>query len=111
MRRTHSVASTAAADAANGLRPPPPRLSPPLLCRLSTLALLFVPAIGWVGFNILGPLFNQLNRMGEMNDEAPTKSKRRGVASAISLGAGLSLLAAQQADAATEMAQLAGDNR
>ncbi|GBF94409.1 hypothetical protein Rsub_07223 [Raphidocelis subcapitata] len=84
--------------------------------RLGIIALLFLPAIGWVAFNILGPLTNQLSRMSEMNSEAPpskgASKKRRGVAGAVGLGAALSLAAAQQADAATELAQLsASDSR
>ena len=43
---------------------------PALFCRLGTISLLFIPAIGWVGFNILQPLFNQLNRMGELAEDA-----------------------------------------
>lgn len=31
--------------------------------RLGILALLAVPVVGWVGFNILGPLQNQLDSM------------------------------------------------
>jgi photosystem II PsbY protein len=64
-----------------------------------------------VGFNMLGPLNNQLNRMNELaSDSAPRGGKRRGVAGAVGLGAALSLAAAQQADAATEMAQLAASD-
>jgi hypothetical protein len=62
-----------------------------------------------VAFNILGPLTNQLSRMSEMNEEDKPK-KRRGVAGAVGLGAALSLAAAQQADAATELAQLAASD-
>jgi photosystem II PsbY protein len=66
-----------------------------------------------VGFNMLQPLNNQLDRMSEMNAApAPKAAKRRGVASAVGLGAALSLFAAQHAEAATEVAQLAAsDNR
>jgi hypothetical protein len=78
--------------------------------RLGTISLLFLPAIGWVAFNILGPLNNQLNRMSELNSEGAAPKKRRGVAGAVGLGAALSLAAAQQADAATEMAQLAASD-
>jgi photosystem II PsbY protein len=77
--------------------------------RLGTISLLFLPALGWVAFNILGPLTNQLNRMTELNSEGVPK-KRRGIAGAVGLGAALSLAAAQQADAATELAQLAGSD-
>jgi hypothetical protein len=30
--------------------------------RVGTIALLFLPALGWVGFNMLTPLQNQVNR-------------------------------------------------
>ncbi|KAL4420163.1 hypothetical protein ABPG77_008299 [Micractinium sp. CCAP 211/92] len=77
--------------------------------RLGTIALLALPVLGWVGFNILGPLQNQLNAMGE-KDSAPSK-KKRGVAAAVGLGAA-SLLAAQSAEAAQQVADLAAsDNR
>jgi photosystem II PsbY protein len=81
---------------------------------LGTIALLFLPALGWVAFNMLGPLTNQLNRMSEMasEDAKPAGKKRRGVAGAVGLGAALALATAQQADAATELAQLgASDGR
>jgi len=50
--------------------------------------------------------------MSEMNAEgaAPAKGKRRGLAGAVGLGAALSLAAAQQADAATELAQVAASD-
>jgi photosystem II PsbY protein len=86
--------------------------------RIGTIALLFIPALGWVAFNIVPPLFNQLNRMGELAEDAkgstpkPKGKKKRGFATAVGLGAALSLAAAQQADAATELSQLAAsDNR
>ena len=47
--------------------------------RLSVLALLFIPALGWVAFNILQPAFNQLNRMSEMKDEAKVCPRGCGV--------------------------------
>jgi len=62
---------------------------------------------------MLQPLLNQLARMSEMNSEAapPSKGgKRRGLAGAVGLGAALSLAAAQQADAATELAQVAASD-
>jgi hypothetical protein len=60
---------------------------------------------------MLGPLNNQLNRMNELASDGAPK-KRRGIAGAVGLGAALSLAAAQQADAATELAQVAaGDSR
>jgi len=71
------------------------------------LATLFVPALGWVAFNILSPLTNQLDRMSEMKDDAAPS-----VAGAVGLGAAASLLMAQNAEAATEISQLAAsDNR
>lgn len=80
--------------------------------RLSTIAFLFLPALGWVGYNMLQPTTNQLSRMSELKEEAAGGSRRRGVAGAVGLGAALSMLAAQQADAATELSQLAAsDNR
>jgi hypothetical protein len=89
------------------------------LRRLGVLSLLFIPALGWVAFNILQPALNQLNRMNEIKDDAKGSSgrgaggkKKRGLAGAVGLGAALSMMAAQQADAATELSQLAAsDNR
>jgi photosystem II PsbY protein len=84
-------------------------------CRLGTISLLFLPAIGWVAFNMAQPFFNQLNRMNEIKEEAAGASggrKKRGLAGAVGLGAALSTMAAQQADAATELMQVAAsDNR
>jgi hypothetical protein len=85
-------------------------------CRLGTISLLFLPALAWVGFNMLQPATNQLNRMNEIREEAVAGSsggrKKRGVAGAVGLGAALSMFAAQNADAATELSQLAAsDNR
>jgi photosystem II PsbY protein len=84
--------------------------------RLSTISLLFLPALGWVAFNIVQPALNQLNRQNEIREEATAGGgggrRKRGLAGAVGLGAALSVFAAQQADAATELAQLAGsDNR
>lgn len=76
--------------------------------RLGILGLLLVPALGWVAFNIFGPATRQL---ASMSADAPSKTRRKGVAAALGLTAA-SMLAAQQADAATELAQLAAaDNR
>lgn len=41
--------------------------------RLGVIALLFVPVVGWVGFNILGPLLNQLDAMSGEGAKAPKK--------------------------------------
>ena len=64
-----------------------------------------LPCLGvcrWVLFNILGPLQNQLDAMD---------TKKRSVAAGLGLGAA-SLLAAQNAEAAQQVADLAaGDNR
>uniref|UniRef100_A0A383V2Z3 Uncharacterized protein n=1 Tax=Tetradesmus obliquus TaxID=3088 RepID=A0A383V2Z3_TETOB len=84
--------------------------------RLGTIALLFAPVVGWVGFNIAQPALNQLARQNEIKEEAASASssgrKKRGVAGAVGLGAALSLFAAQNADAASELSQLAAsDNR
>lgn len=79
--------------------------------RLGIIALLFVPVVGWVGFNILQPALNQLDAMSG-GGKAPKKValKKRSVAAGLGLTAA-SLLAAQNADAVSEVAQIAGDNR
>jgi photosystem II PsbY protein len=88
-----------------------------LLHRFGTISLLFIPALGWVAFNIFQPLLNQLGRQAEIAEEAKgavarVSRKKRSVAGAVGLGAALALAAAQQADAATELSQLAAsDNR
>ncbi|GLC33653.1 hypothetical protein PLESTB_000100200 [Pleodorina starrii] len=76
--------------------------------RLGIIATLFVPALGWVAFNIFGSLQAQLDQMSAKN--GPTK--KRAVPAAIGLGAAATLLAAQSAEASTELATLAAnDNR
>jgi hypothetical protein len=45
-----------------------------LPCRLGVISLLFLPAIGWVAFNMAQPAFNQLNRMNEIKAEAAGSS-------------------------------------
>lgn len=65
------------------------------------LLTVLVPAVGWVLFNILKPALNQVNKM----------KGAKSVAGAVGLGAAASLLAAPQADAAQEVAQLAADAR
>jgi len=63
--------------------------------RFGILLLVLGPALGWVGFNILGPALNQLDSMNKKS---------------VAAGAGLSLaalLAAENADAATQVADLA----
>jgi photosystem II PsbY protein len=78
--------------------------------RILAIATLFAPVIGWVLFNIGGPLLNQVNETAERNKTKDPR-KKRGVAAGLGLTAA-SLLAAQNADAATEIAQVAaGDAR
>jgi len=71
--------------------------------RVALLASLFVPVLGWVAFNILPGLFRQLETMSEKKGSV--------VGPAVGLGTAASLLAAQKADAASEIAQLAVDQR
>jgi len=82
--------------------------------RLGIIAALFLPAVGWVLFNIAGPAFNQIAAMGQKKAAAPPAKKGGKKRSVAGLGLGLtaaSLLAASAADAATDVAQLAGDSR
>jgi photosystem II PsbY protein len=98
--------------------------------RIGVIASLFVPALAWVGFNMLQPILNQagleahmLNDLSDMSntlhgflqlDKMTEKkdSAKRSITAAIGLGAAASLLLAENADAATEVAQLAAsDNR
>lgn len=90
--------------------------------RLAIISTLFVPALGWVAFNILGPLGNQLAKMQEENGVPVKKSgtakaskaatAKRSVAAAVGLGAAAFLLSSQTAEASTELLQLAeSDNR
>ncbi len=77
------------------------------------LLLPLTAAIGWVLFNILGPLGNQISAM-ESNTAgnakrvggAPARGAKRGLIAGLGLGAA-TLLATQSAEAATEVAQLA----
>ena len=70
-------------------------------------------ALGWVLFNILGPLGNQIQAM-ETNTAgnakrvvgASARGAKRGLVAGLGLGAA-TLLATQSAEAATEVAQLA----
>jgi photosystem II PsbY protein len=71
--------------------------------RLGIIALLFVPVVGWVGFNILQPALNQLDAMSGAGAKAPKKATlRRSVAAGLGLAAA-SLFAVQSADAASEV--------
>ena len=42
--------------------------------RILILGVIFVPALGWVAFNILGPALNQYANMGDAN----VKDKKKG---------------------------------
>ena len=41
--------------------------------RLLILGVIFVPALGWVAFNILGPALNQYANMGDLNKKGKGK--------------------------------------
>merc|ERR1711884_875851 len=71
--------------------------------RANILLLLFAPALGWVGFNILTPFLRQLDNMNE-------KNSKRSVVGGLGL-VGLSLAAACNAEAAEEVMQIAADGR
>ncbi|CAI5482130.1 unnamed protein product [Closterium sp. Yama58-4] len=69
--------------------------------RAGSLLIVLLPALGWVLFNILRPALNQLDKM----------KGKKGIAAALGLGAA-GLLAAPQAEAAQQIAELAdSDNR
>ena len=54
----------------------------------------------------------QLDRMSDIKDSSDPSSKKRGIAAAVGLGAAASMLLAENAEAAMEVAQLAAsDNR
>jgi photosystem II PsbY protein len=81
--------------------------------RVGAILTLFVPAVGWVAFNIFGPAMRQLDTMSEVDAPKATKKLRRkaGVAAAVGLSAVAgSALLAESASAATEIAQLAGSD-
>jgi photosystem II PsbY protein len=82
-------------------------------CRLSILLTLFVPALGWVAFNIAGGLFGQLEKMKDrqVGPEARSLRLKRSVAGAMGLGAAGLLASAQTAEASELMQIAAGDNR
>lgn len=47
--------------------------------RVFIIATLFVPVVGWVGFNILGPALNQLQAQVQKNVDVPgVKAKLKG---------------------------------
>jgi len=47
--------------------------------RVFIIATLFVPVVGWVGFNILGPALNQLQAQVQKNTNLPAgKGKGKG---------------------------------
>jgi photosystem II PsbY protein len=62
----------------------------------------FVPVLGWVAYNILGPGLNQLEDMQK------AAAKKKGVAAGLGLSAAALLGMPEQADAATELMQTAG---
>jgi len=68
----------------------------------------FVPVLGWVAFNILGPGLNQVDNMAAEAEKKAGGGKKRGVLAG--LGAGLTAAALalpEQADAAMQVAQTA----
>ena len=84
--------------------------------RSGIIFLLFVPVLGWAAFNILQPALGQLDKMSSRSGASVVKKaraalKKRGVAAGVGLGAAFSLLFAERASAANEVAQLAADNR
>lgn len=86
--------------------------------RLGGLLLILLPAIGWVLFNILEPAQKQVAGMQGKKPKAfvpkpkpKIVSRKRGVVAGLCLAASV-LVAAQSADAATLVGQIAdGDNR
>lgn len=68
--------------------------------RLGILAVVFLPVIGWVLFNIAGPALNQVNEMSDKN-----KSLIAGA------GLGAAVVCGGSAEAAQEVVSMAGDNR
>ncbi|MEW5297664.1 MAG: hypothetical protein WDW36_000859 [Sanguina aurantia] len=86
--------------------------------RIGAIATLFVPVLGWVGFNMLQPLAAQLETAKAFAQDAepeqakPSKAKKAGkkvrsLAGAVGMGLATSMLVSEQAQAATEVAQLA----
>jgi photosystem II PsbY protein len=78
--------------------------------RFGIIATLFLPVLGWVLFNIGGPALNQLNALSSKTKGTakPKITKKRAIAGAlVGLSASSLLLAAPQADAATEVMQIA----
>eukprot|EP00236_Picocystis_salinarum_P005555 CAMPEP_0113919462 /NCGR_PEP_ID=MMETSP1159-20121227/33_1 /TAXON_ID=88271 /ORGANISM="Picocystis salinarum" /LENGTH=169 /DNA_ID=CAMNT_0000919387 /DNA_START=151 /DNA_END=656 /DNA_ORIENTATION=+ /assembly_acc=CAM_ASM_000767 len=77
--------------------------------RLGSILFLLAPALGWVGFNILGPFQNQLK---DMPPDVAFHLRQGMDIAGISLATlGASTLVAGHADAAQQMADLASDNR
>ena len=83
--------------------------------RLGIILSLFLPALGWVAFNMLGPVLNQLNAMSEKKSGGASKGGSRKRRSVTGAGIGLTaaaLLGASSADAAEVVGDLAAsDNR
>jgi len=69
--------------------------------RLGSILFLLAPALGWVGFNILGPFQNQLNNMQD----------KKALAGGLGISAAAMLAMPETADAAQEVMAVAADNR
>lgn len=46
--------------------------------RVLIIATIFVPVVGWVAFNILGPALNQLQAQVAKNTDLPIPGKSKG---------------------------------
>jgi photosystem II PsbY protein len=84
------------------LTPPPSSCRPLGLDARIIIFGAFVPVLGWVAYNILGPGLNQLEDMQK------AAAKKKGVAAGLGLSAAALLGMPEQADAATELMQTAG---
>jgi len=69
-------APSAPATPATAATPAPEAPADSRIERLKTLAAVPAVAVGWVGFNILGPAFNQLGTMAEEKETKSNKKKR-----------------------------------
>jgi len=68
---------------------------------------LFVPAIGWVGFNILNPALRQVGGMSERNEKDAKKSRSALIGMAGAAAAAAAAAMPEAADAAQEVMNLA----
>ena len=66
-----------------------------------------VPAIGWVGFNILNPALRQVSTMSENNEKSSKKSRSAMVIGMTGAAAAAAASMPQAADAAQEVMKLA----